>query len=526
MRRSLLLVLAVMLIGTYFYGLSDHGLIDPDEGRYSEVPREMLESSDYFTPRLNYVKYFEKPLMHYWLTALSFKALGLNEFASRLVPVLAGLLTLIITYLTAKRILHEGAAFTPLILGSSVLWFALSKLNITDMTLTFFFTLAMMGYRFWLDGGTKWLMMFYGAMAFAVLTKGLIGVVLPGGTALLHLVITKDYRRIPGLFNPLAVALFFAVTVPLFWITCRANPDFFDFFFIREHFLRYTTTIHNRYEPAYFFIPVIIAAFIPWSGLLANSFMKFFDEDISRNDRVFLALWFALPFVFFSFSGSKLIPYILPCMPPLAVMAGASLAGLDVKGFRTFMITSLVVLVPVALTGLILPSVSHDGGVIAMKYPAGMLGVCLLVFLAGGFRKSVTVMMAAGVIAMLVASPAFQKVADNSSRQAVARELGARLEHDDDAVVVAYRDIMQGLSFYLGRRIVIAEDLNELEFGAQAEDTSGWFVDAEGLKELCRSDKHVYIVTRNKHKNDLVDELSGDVRFVLGAGSDSLFVNF
>ena len=157
-----------------------------------------------------------------------------------------------------------------LILASSLLWYAISRLNITDMTVTFFFTLALLGYRFWLDDGDKrrWLLVFYAAMALATLTKGLMGVVLPGGIAVLHLAFTRRWRLLPRLFSPLAIALYFAVTVPWFWAVCRANPDFFDFFFIREHFLRYLTTVHDRYEPVWFFVPIILAAFVPWTGML------------------------------------------------------------------------------------------------------------------------------------------------------------------------------------------------------------------------------------------------------------------
>ena len=527
-RKGIFFALFVFLAAVYFIGVSGHGLIDPDEGRYSEIPREMIESGDYVTPRLNYVKYFEKPLLHYWLTAASFKIFGQNEFSSRFIPELMGLLTVLLTYFTARKISRDSSAFSALILGSSVLWFAISRLNITDMTLTFFFTFAMLSYRYWLDGKFTWLLLFYACMAFAVLTKGLIGVVLPGGIAFLHLVFTKKYKLIIKLFNPLAIILFFLITVPVFWLTCRVNPDFFDFFFIREHFLRYTTTIHDRYEPFYFFIPIVIAAFIPWTGLIVNSFMKLFDDDdsLSKSDKIFLAVWFLLPFIFFSFSNSKLIPYILPCMPPIAILSGISLNELNIKNFKIFFITSLIILVPVALTGLLLPSLSNDPDIIAMKYPAGMLGLSLLLFLFAAYRKYILLMCFLAVIAILAASPAFKKVALSGSRQEVSHELNQILVNDEDSIVAAYRDLMQGLSFYLKRRIVIVDDLNELEFGAKAENNSGWFIDSQELKKLCRSNKHVYIVTRKKYIYDLMNDLSDDIKLLHTTGNDYLYVNF
>lgn len=534
-RSVFFLALIVFLAATYFYGMSSYGLIDPDEGRYSEIPREMIESGDYFTPRLNYVKYFEKPLMHYWLTALSFTVLGANEFSSRIVPVLAGLFSLICVYILGRKILRssEAAYYSAMILGSSVLWFAISRINIIDMPLTLFFTLSMMSYRLWLhDDSKKWLIMFYVFMAMATLTKGLIGVVLPGGIAVIHLLLTKNFARLLKVFNPLAIIVFFAITVPLFWLTCKDNPDFFEFFFIREHFLRYTTTIHNRYEPIYFFVPIIILALVPWTGLIFGGFRT---RGISYNDKIFLAVWFLVPFIFFSLSDSKLIPYILPCIPPLALLSGESLRELQETGknFRSFIIINGVILFALILAGYLLPILSHDEDFINMKVPAYFLASSLLVFFfASCFvrgRKYIAVVMSAlAILSIFAASPAFQKVAENSSRQNIALRVSERIQQDNGAKVVAYRSLMQGLSFYLQRRTIIAQDLNELEFGAQSagEEASKWFINREGLQELCRSDEHVYIFSRGKNISGLLRDLSGDIKLFDTNGHDYVYVNF
>ena len=216
---------AVLAVCVYFCGLGDYGFIDPDEGRYSEIPREMIEAGDYITPRLNYVLYFEKPPLHYWLTAGAFLAFGENEFAGRFFPVMAGLGCCVLAYAIALKITRSkyASALAGLMLASSVLWYGTSRINITDMTLTFFFTAAMASYYFWSVNGKKSaILLFYSFMALSVLTKGLIGVVLPGGIALIHLIITRQYRKIPGLFSPSAIILFFVIVSPYFVEVCRS----------------------------------------------------------------------------------------------------------------------------------------------------------------------------------------------------------------------------------------------------------------------------------------------------------------
>ena len=524
--------LILLVLAVYFFGLGSYGFIDPDEGRYAEIPREMIESGDFITPRLNYVKYFEKPVLHYWLTAGAFLLLGQNEFAGRLTPVLLGLGGCLLTFGLALRITgsRRTSGFAALALATSILWFAISRLNITDMTVTFFFTLAMLGYRFWLDGlKRRWLLLFYAAMALATLTKGLMGVVLPGGIAVLHLVFTRQWRSLPRLFSPLAIALYFVLTVPWFWAVCRANPDFFDFFFIREHFLRYLTTVHNRYEPAWFFIPIILAAFVPWTGMLWDAARVALGKcaAVSRSDGVFLGLWFAVPFIFFSLSHSKLVPYILPCMPPMAVLIGAAIESMDHRACWRFIGLNALILLPLALTGLSWPALSTDPDVRGMIGPALALSVGLLVFWGASFLllrkpKGVPLLLCAlGAVVLLAASPAFKIEADRLSRHDIA----ACVPDGADDVVV-YQSLMQGMPFYLGRRVVTADILNELEFGAAQESDPRWFIGNEQLRRLWEGSRRVLVTTRKDDRDTLLRTLGKEPARSWESREDILFSNF
>ena len=526
-KRAILIAGAVLAVFVYFWGLGDYGFIDPDEGRYSEIPREMIETNDYITPRLNYVLYFEKPPLHYWLTAGAFKLFGENEFAGRFFPVMAGLGCCLLAFIVARKITGSGyaSALAGLMLASSVLWYGTSRINLTDMTLTFFFTAAMTCYYFWnVNGKSSAILSFYAFMALSVLTKGLIGVVLPGGIALLHLVITKQYRKIPGLFSPSAIILFFVIVTPYFVEVCRRNPDYFEFFFIREHLLRYTTTIHNRYEPFWFFVPIIIAGFIPWTGILWDACLAVFGKCslIDKNSGAFLGLWAVIPFVFFSASGSKLITYILPCFPPMAILAGASMSlGIS----KRFIIITSAILIPVSITGFILPLLKNDPDYAAMFVPAMCLSVMLLVFwglslFAGRNRNIPALMVIAGLAAMFAASGAFDVEGKLLSR----KDSTSIIPNDADDVVV-YGSLMQGVSFYTRRRTVTADVLNELAFGAEHEPERGrWFISAEGLRDLWNSGRKVAVISRRKDSGTL-ETLGIPVREI-STSADIVMMNF
>lgn len=544
-RSRILAVLLVLLV--YLWNLGAYGLIDPDEGRYAEIPREMLESGDLVTPRLNYVKYFEKPVLHYWLTAGSFLVLGENEFAARLVPVLCGLGGCLLTFFLARRMTGSARAgvLSALVLASSLLWFGVSRLNIIDMTLTFFFTAALFGYGMWSSEpdrsrGRPWLLLFYAGMALATLSKGLIGVVLPGGIAVLHLLFARRWRELPRIFPPSGIALYFALTVPWFWAVCRANPDFFDFFFVREHLMRYLTKVHDRYEPFWFFVPILLAGLVPWTGMLLEALHAARGKwsFLSRDSGRLLGLWVAVPFLFFSLSDSKLIPYVAPCMPPLAILIGTALEALSqgragaVPMSRRFVILNGIVLLPLAAAGVLYPVLSSRPGardLLAHTLPAS---AALLLFwgasLAMHRRRSFSLMPAVLCVLALLNAFAFSRGFEAKARLDSPRDVAAlvRERGREGDRIVAYRSLMQGLSFYLGRRIVVAGTLNELEFGAAREEDPQWFIDAAQLRRLWNGPDRVLLVTKPRHAGLLASDLGREPVRLGETPGGVLFANF
>ena len=316
---ALLMVVSLLL---FFLFLGSHGLLEPDEGRYSEIPREMIEKGDFITPTLNYVKYFEKPVLHYWLTALSLKLFGYTEFASRFWPALLGVLGTGVTFgLGASLYGTRTGFFSGLVLATSWIYFAIAQINIIDMGLSVFLTIALSGFLLGSVRDRRYLLLFYGGMALATLSKGLIGIVLPCAVAGSWILLTRNWRLVRRSLYGWGILLFFAITLPWFVAVCLKNPEFFHFFFIREHFLRYTTRIHDRYEPAWFFLPILLAGGLPWTAFWIRPLAGLRES----GERLYLSLWFLVIFGFFSFSSSKLIPYILPVFPALSILAGIKL---------------------------------------------------------------------------------------------------------------------------------------------------------------------------------------------------------
>ena len=546
------LVLAALVLFVYFFGLGSYALIDPDEGRYAEIAREMLESGDYVTPRLNYVKYFEKPVLHYWMTAISFGVLGQNEFAARLAPVLCALGGIGLTFMLGRQMWgFRSAVYAAAILSTSLLWFAIARLNILDMTVSFFITLSVAG--FWMGtrnaspGDRRYLFLFYVGMALATLSKGLIGIVLPGGIAFWYILLTRRWKLIArSLYCP-GIAVFFLLAVPWFWAVCRVNDDFFHFFFVQEHLLRYMTQIHDRYEPFWYFVPVLIGGLMPWAGLLPDMFRMIFFADpqgrLSEKAGItgcaksfFLGIWFAVPFVFFSLSSSKLVPYIVPCLPPLALLGGRALtliADGNGKHGKCFAVLNGILLLLTALVGVVYSLMDNKlGSAVLLPYtlPAvfsllALAFACGWFYFRGAYKMMVDACCVLAFVNVVTFSQGFALKAGLDSYKAAAAQIR---EHTgtDDVVVVGYRDPVQGLGFYLKRRIVLAEYFGELRFGALQEKDPRWFIDGERLKSLWDGPTRVFLVLDGRRIKDLEQLLGRSAKEIWRSANDAVLVNF
>ncbi|HEX7053279.1 MAG TPA: glycosyltransferase family 39 protein [Burkholderiales bacterium] len=308
---ALLVVLSLAWLGT----LGVRPLYKADESRYAEISREMLASGDWVTPRLNGFRYFEKPPLQYWATAALFSVLGTHDWVARLWTALLALAGVLLVLQAGNRLWGPPAgAYAAAALAGSPLYVLLGQVNALDMGLAFFLAAALVAF---LRGR---MLAFWAACAGATLSKGLVGIVLPGAAVFLYLLWKRELGALAKMRPVAGPLLFLALAAPWFVAVSAANPEFLHFFFVQEHFQRFTTEMHRRDEPFWYFVPVLLAGLGPWMLAFLRSLKP--ADDATR----FLIVWTAVVFVFFSASGSKLGSYILPIFPAAALLVGRLLA--------------------------------------------------------------------------------------------------------------------------------------------------------------------------------------------------------
>lgn len=320
-----------------FYQLGAAALFEPDEGRNAEKAREILVLHDWVTPHENFHAVLDKPIFFYWLIAIAYKLFGVSEWAARLPSALAALGSIALVYRFAQ--VYRGtwtALWSALILVSSVEFFALARIVIFDMTLTFFMTAALCAFYQAIHTEDKnrrrlGCVAMYVALAAATLIKGLIGIVIPGMVIFSYLLLTKQWAVLKRIDLVPGALLFFALVLPWYLEAERQNPGYLRYYLWEEHFGRFTTDEFDRGEPWYYFIGVGFVGFLPWTLLLplaAKVAWKSAWMEKSDDQVVYLSLWAVIPFLFFSVSKSKLPHYILPIFPALAMLTAIALVRL------------------------------------------------------------------------------------------------------------------------------------------------------------------------------------------------------
>jgi 4-amino-4-deoxy-L-arabinose transferase-like glycosyltransferase len=489
----------------FFQFLGRLPLIETDEARYMEIPREMIERGDFITPTLNYVKYFEKPPLHYWVNVLSIKLFGETEFAARFFGALWGVLGILLVYYLGRKLFgrREGM-LSALTLGTSVGIIVQSRINITDTTLTICMTACLGCFLLALQEGERrkglYYHLFYLFAALAVLAKGLIGFVLPGAIIFCYLLITRRWRQLREMRLVTGIPLFLAVCAPWFILVSLRNPEFARFFFIHEHFERFLTKVHGRYQPPWFFLPVLFGVMLPWSFFIPTALTRVWQErkETGADTRLFLVLWAAIIFAFFSKSDSKLVPYILPVYPALALLLGTTFAAALERGFAPLKKPALVlsaVNIILGIGSMVYPHLARDpkisaGGGMIMGGFLCLLGIAALKNAVSS--KTAPLIAGLAITALLVGIFVPPVIYERIAKQKSARELALLIKQKaaKDAVIATF-GYAQGLPFYAQRRVVLVGDRNELEFGSRQGDQSAWFIERKQFDQLWSGPKQV-----------------------------------
>ena len=511
-RRSVaLFFLSVAVI--YYAGLGTIPLLEPDEGRYAEIPREMLVRGDFVTPHLNGVVYLEKPPLFYWGNAASFALFGESEFSARLFTATVSIVGVFLTYWMGTILAGPRAGlFSAMVLCTSLYYYIIGRINTLDMTLAVTMIVAIFPAFLYLSGkrqSRRYLLLSYAGAALAFLAKGLIGIVFPAAILVLWMLLSRRYREIGKAISLPGLALFLAIALPWVLLVQRANPDFLWFFFVREHFLRFTTKMHSRYQPFWFFFPIVIAGLLPWLAFARRAVRAAWDAGESympAADRRFLFCWVLFIFLFFSFSDSKLITYAAPLFPPLAVLFGRALDLWVDREDGSVRCRTPLALAAILAAGIVLfpPFTPHkiesSRWALLCALPAALIlawGVVPLFIRRLSAER--VVYLSFLLLALFVTSlnrPAAEYLGNYKSVKKLASVLSASLREGD--VVAQYQTYRQALPFYTKRRSVLVNEVGELEFGAdRAADRKAFFLDDAAFLALWNSPTRVFCVGRS-----------------------------
>ncbi len=454
MTRSRVIVLFVLLALAWFGTLGIRPLYKADESRYGEISREMVASGDWITPRLNGFRYFEKPPLQYWTTAALFSVLGEKDYVARLWTALIGFAGILLVLYAGNRLWGPPAGgYAAAVLAGSPLYVLLGQVNTLDMSVSVFLAAALVAF---LLGRMFW---FWAACAAAMLSKGLIGIVLPGAAIFFFLLVKSDWgliRRLRPVAGPL---LFLAIAAPWFIAVSAANPEFLRFFFIQEHFQRFTTGMHHRVEPFWFFLPILFAGLGPW-------LLPFLRALAPRDDAtLFLVIWIAVVLVFFSVSGSKLPPYILPVFPAAALLVGRSLAREWPR--RLFLSQTILLAALCAAAAVVVPAVAKGYADYARWVALAFAVMAAAAALAGYWAikdaraKAVIALAAGGLAATQIGLAGHLAIAGRFSVASTVAQLRELPPRDAPVFAVAVYD--HTLPWTLKRTVTMVMHRDELE---------------------------------------------------------------
>ncbi len=512
------LLLVVLTAPIFLYRLGRPGLGDPDEGRNAEVAREMLESGDWITPRINDARYLDKPPAFFWALAVSYRVFGVNEFAARLPSALAALAGIALVFWFARR--HFGPAagwLAGIVLALSPLYMVFGRIVIFDMALCVCMTASVLAVFEAMEGDGRRARaagaVFFAAAGAGTITKGPVALLVPVLVALAWALLTRRPRRLGRLGWISGLAIYAAIVAPWLWLVSARNPGYLEYATIGENLDRMTSNRFQTSRPFWFYLKIIVPGLFPWivfglvvaarrvRGLrerLAAALNESEGAGEARRAALYCAVWLAVLVLFFSAISSKRPSYVLPCAVPVALLSGALWAaafagrrsapggaeasdgaGTPVGAEARGDVAAGAVWVA-ALCGLAAVAVAAAGpgglvrGVSEGQYDrllsrnlllglsaGGLLVAAVLLMMAWRGRRPVLAFVSSAlVIAVMVplARAGIGYIESDRSSRAVSTFLAGRLRPDD--TLICFDQYRPGLNFYLRRPIDLVIDIS------------------------------------------------------------------
>jgi len=526
-KRLLLIHLIIIMLFSYvlfFYGIGDYSLKEPDEGRYAEIPREMVELNDYTVPHMNYTRYFEKPPLFYWMVAVSYKLFGVSEWSFRLPNALSAFLCVLALYILSRRWFGEKTAFlSSLVLISSFGFFAMARTVTLDMHFTLWLFLSLLlFYGYFKEKKVLFLYLFYASLAFATLTKGLVSVILVPVTIFIFLILENNIAFLKEMKWIKGLAVFFAVALPWFLLISIKEKEFFYFFFIDQQVLRFLTSKHKRTGSLFYFAPVLFAGMFPWSVFIPRSFVELWG----KHELKLFIIWSLIVFLFFSISKSKLPPYILPVFPAVSLILGNFFAEkwdnfakkrLEIGIY--ICIFAVISLIPasyyMAAVKNWVSSISMESGQIFTDLKhlfVAISAVSVITLLVLSFR---TFNRHAAVYILLISFSSLMMLFFLMNIKIVDRLNTTKhlctyiyMEKGQFDYLINYSSFDETMPFYTRRRVVIASYTGELKMGSKYDDARDFFITEAEFLKLFQSDKKIFCMLKAKRLKTLREKMS------------------
>ncbi len=541
---SAAICLLCLAFALFFLKLGDRALWSSDEGRYAEIPREMIERSDAVSPHLNHVPYFEKPPLVYWLTAVNFSLMGETEGAARFWPALLGVIGVVLVWLFACRWFDRETGFwSAWFLLTSIGYFLVGRYLVLDMPFTVLLSAGLLCFLEGFEGRNRLVLIAaYLLIGLATLVKGVVACAFPFLIVAVYLTWTRQWGRWRQTGILWGVPLVLAVNIPWFVLISMKNPTFLQFFFIHEHLQRFLTHNAGRPGPIYYFFGIGMLFFFPWSLFVffIGDRLCTYKSPVTMEDRrrLFLLIWLLVIFLFFSVSRSKLPPYILPVLPPLAILTGYWAKHLfDFAPGRYPRIVPIIFeaafcAICIGTAGLVTylqitakPEkiwIEHFIYMVVGLFAVGS-GIAFLLSLAP-WKRNLThkasvwlgksAFLAWGltiVLAYPIVILAMERLDPLQSTKEMAQTLKGVLKPEDTLAVYDGYEAFSDLPFYLKRRVMlVGTNIGELTYGSRIGDQKAWFQSVEDfqdhLKRAAVEGKNVYCVVKKKKYNELVEK--------------------
>lgn len=541
--------LFVLFIVFYTCWLGSYPFFIPDEGRYSEVAREMVASHDYITPRVNGVAFLDKPVLYYWFQALAIRLFGIKEWGLRLFPALFGVLGCLMTYVSGRYLFDRRTGFiAALILATAPLYFASAHYANLDLEVAVLVSCTLFSFIIATLTNQRWFYFFtYLFAGLAFLTKGLIAIAFPGLIGGLWMIIMQRFDLLKKMALFRGALLFLMIVLPWYLLVQQANPNFFHYFFVTQQVTRFLSAAHfNNATPFWFYLPIVLIGFFPWTLFAVQAIVRNSKQWLSNRHQygaeLFLFLWIAVVFVFFSIPRSKTIGYILPIFPPLALLTGHFIAqtwdNVQEKKIHWIVLlfalgtSALAVCLPFAYRWIVLPELflPHLLSFSCLFALSSLCGLCLL--RQKKLLPFFSLCFITNVIFLCVLTSNANHLNQNSAKPLIA-ELKNVLGPEDE--VINYFKFYQDIPLYLEQRITLVANWNdpaipekdnwirELWFGLPFQKTNDWIINETEFWQRFNSTRRVFVFLNTNYFDQFKAQASH--YFILGKTNDIILLS-